>query len=298
MVTAPLHTKFGPCILCMSANVDFFFRRFDSHLFSTKTKFTVCKCKNCGLVFVSPTPSWEELSKYYSRWDEISSSRPVSRLRKLIKRPHTVVKGLRLLDVGCGDGTFLQEMRVRGYDVHGVEPDRLRAKICRDNSFDVVCGTVMDLHFKNYFDVITFNHVFEHIPNPHETLDRCQELLRDNGMLIFQLPRSDSLLAMVFSRNCQLFALPGHLFNYSTQNFSILLKSHGFEIMRKTQIPAPGSFVESLSLAIYGKEGEIRARWNYVIKTVGILFELLAMVFDKTGNVEVYARHQKVVTAA
>jgi hypothetical protein len=76
------------------------------------------------------------------------------------------------------------------------------------------------------------------------------------------------------------------------------LKSHGFEIMRKTQIPAPGSFVESLSLAIYGKEGQIRARWNYVIKTVGILFELFAMVFDKTGNLEVYARHQKVVTAS
>lgn len=57
-----------------------------------KTKYTVCKCKNCGLVFVSPTPSWEELSQYYFRLDEISSSPPVSRLRRLIKRPQAVVK--------------------------------------------------------------------------------------------------------------------------------------------------------------------------------------------------------------
>jgi hypothetical protein len=110
--------------------------------------------------------------------------------------------------------------------------------------------------------------------------------------MIVQVPRADSLLARVFGRNCQLFAVPVHVYNYSQRNLIQLFTQHGFEVWKIRQIPAVLSFVESFSLKLCGKEGEIKGRLWLVLAGLGLLFELVSTIFFKSGIFEVWARRR------
>lgn len=207
-----------------------------------------------------------------------------------MRRGEVVEKGLRLLDVGCGDGSYLREMQLKGLEVYGIDPDPIRVNIAQGKSLKVLCGTLMELEsFENYFHVITFNHVFEHVPNPHEILVKCRELLTRNGMLIIQVPRADSHIAAVFTRDYWGFSVPFHLFNYSLQNLTALLKLHGFKTVRVRHILDPWVFVQSVSLKIYGVEDQVRRRSRLLLLGFGLWFELLAMLFGKTASFEIWA---------
>jgi SAM-dependent methyltransferase len=276
------------------------FRRNEPHNIFPKLLFDVCRCRGCGLIFLNPIPSWNLLSKYYLALDEIeasqikSSEKPTQILRpflSLIKRGEVNQKNLRLLDVGCGDGAYLSDMRLKGLEVYGVEPDLIKVRIAQGKSLKVFPGTLMELDgFINYFHVITLNHVLEHVPNPHETLEKCRELLTRKGTLIIQVPRADSFLARVFTRDCQSFVVPLHLFGYSLSNMMTLLKLHDFEISRIRDIPNPLSFVLSVSLKFSGAENRVTGLQRRLLLGAGFLFELVAMLFRKTTNLEVWAQ--------
>ena len=255
------------CPICESRKVKLFFRRYNSHKINTKHFFSLYKCDACGLVFLYPIPSWDFISKYYYYYDKIEASQVRKRLpaipliqkiiEKIMNRGTVIIPGLKLLDIGCGNGSFLQEMKERGLEVYGIEPDKIKCELCRRRNLNVFYGFLEESHFESYFfDVITLNHVFEHISNPRETLKKLRELLKNTGIIIIQVPRADSFLVKVFHKDCQLFAVPYHLFTYSLKALSTLLNEEGFKIIRLRNIPAPFSFVESFSLSYMEKKGK------------------------------------------
>lgn len=96
-----------------------------------------------------------------------------------------------LLDVGCSNGTFGENVkRSIGCEVWGVEPDSVSAQAAAKkldkvyNSFfdeDINLGT-------KKFDVITFNDVLEHIPNPQNILRFCGQILLPGGVIVASIP--------------------------------------------------------------------------------------------------------------
>jgi SAM-dependent methyltransferase len=94
-----------------------------------------------------------------------------------------------LLDVGCGEGTFLAAASSR-YDAYGVEPDPEaadRARLLLPGR--ITTGTLADLPPEpaNY-DAITLFEVLEHLANPLETLVACRKLLRPGGTIVISVP--------------------------------------------------------------------------------------------------------------
>jgi 2-polyprenyl-3-methyl-5-hydroxy-6-metoxy-1,4-benzoquinol methylase len=104
----------------------------------------------------------------------------------------------RLLDVGCAHGWFLDLARERGYRVKGIEPDAAIADIARAKGHDVVTGFFpQDLRPDERFDVIVFNDVFEHLPDPRAVLRATRERLSDGGQLLLNLPSSRGIVYRV-----------------------------------------------------------------------------------------------------
>jgi SAM-dependent methyltransferase len=159
-------------------------------------------CRSCGLLFVNPLPTARQLEKYYSeqgtwaarqseRVKEPKSAPPGPR------RPDRLLSALepympqltsgagKVLDFGCGDGKFLNRMRIRGWETHGIEPStdaafrkhRRLTEVPQDRSFDLVVA----------------NHVLEHLIDPLDTLHRFAGALRDEGILFLSTPRLDTL---------------------------------------------------------------------------------------------------------
>jgi 2-polyprenyl-3-methyl-5-hydroxy-6-metoxy-1,4-benzoquinol methylase len=120
--------------------------------------------------------------------------------------------GRRLLDVGCGDGTFLRRARELGWEGEGVDFDPGAVAAARAHGFDVRLGSI-DVYAgrSNAFDVITCNHVIEHLHDPHALLGALHRLLTPSGELWLETPNIGSVGHAVFGRAWRGLETPRHL---------------------------------------------------------------------------------------
>jgi 2-polyprenyl-3-methyl-5-hydroxy-6-metoxy-1,4-benzoquinol methylase len=100
-----------------------------------------------------------------------------------------------VLDVGCAHGWFLEAAARRGHTATGLEPDPSIADQARSRGLSVISGFFPEgLPGGAHFDVITFNDVLEHLPDPRAAVDACRERLTPGGLLAVTLPSSRGVL--------------------------------------------------------------------------------------------------------
>jgi SAM-dependent methyltransferase len=219
------------------------------------------RCLECGLLFVNPQPEPGVLKAYYpGEYYSVPSRRfrEYSRLRKRVleeyfgygarsKMPQGLrllrkallfpfklryrdaipyVKGGRLLDIGCGNGTELYKLRALGWETYGVEPAQEASERARSRGLSVFTGDLMEASFPDrFFDVIRMSFVLEHLPNPKETLVEIRRILRPRGRIYLSIPNARSLLCWLFAQNWFSLDLPRHLFLFSPKTIGRLLSS-------------------------------------------------------------------------
>ncbi len=163
-------------------------------------------CRDCGLVFTNPMPSAQELRSFYSlryRADYKGADKPKLRqvyrsaLRALPRwdRIRTLGhSGGRLLDVGSGGGEFLYLMRQLGFAAQGIEPNQGYGRFSHDEyGLDVELQSLEAMDFApESFDVITLNHVLEHLRDPVAMLRRLHDWLAPDGVLIVEVPNVEA----------------------------------------------------------------------------------------------------------
>ena len=99
-------------------------------------------------------------------------------------------KSALIVDVGCGFGDMLKELRARGYkNILGVEPDDLCRESCLKDGLDVRTGTITKTGLpNNTADVIIVNQVFHHMCNYQDAIDELSRILESGGLLCFLEP--------------------------------------------------------------------------------------------------------------
>jgi len=104
----------------------------------------------------------------------------------------------RLLDIGCAHGWFLEQARARGFECSGLEPDPRLASHARQHGSSVREGFFpAALAADERFDVLVFNDVFEHLPDPAVALQACFRHLAPGGRLVLNLPLASGFLFRV-----------------------------------------------------------------------------------------------------
>jgi len=136
----------------------------------------------------------------------------------------------RLLDVGCGNGIYLAQMRKLGWRVMGVEIDSRAAKFAQQRyEIPVVAGTLQEAEFPDSsFDAITMNHVLEHIADPLALLKECHRLLSLDGYLAIVVPNLESLGHGLFHEHWRGLEPPRHLSLWRITNLRHSVEAIGF----------------------------------------------------------------------
>jgi SAM-dependent methyltransferase len=138
----------------------------------------------------------------------------------------------RALDIGCGNGVFLDRIRRHGWDVLGIDTSPAAAAAARESfGITVHVGELEDAPIQaRSFDFIHMSHVIEHLARPVATLRRVAHLLRPGGRLYVETPNIDSL-AFRWSREYW-FALdaPRHLWLFSPATLARALSQSGFSV--------------------------------------------------------------------
>ncbi len=153
----------------------------------------------------------------------------------------------RLLDVGCGNGRFLSNMRSLSWDVIGVEPDPIAANIAREYfKLTVIPSGIEEADLPvNSFQAVTLRHVIEHVHDPIGLLRKCYRLLAPGGKLVILTPNVKSLGHLIFGPNWSELDPPRHLYLFSPKTL--------FDIARQAGLP-PATQVRSTARA---------ARWTW-----------------------------------
>jgi 2-polyprenyl-3-methyl-5-hydroxy-6-metoxy-1,4-benzoquinol methylase len=163
--------------------------------------------------------------------------------------------GARVLDIGCGNGSFLWQMRSLGWEVCGVEPDPQSAAHARAAGLNVLDGLLQQQSLPEaHFDGITMTHVIEHLHEPMDTLRRCWKLLKPGGQITVATPNFGSRGHQIFGVDWFALMPPTHLVLFTEESLRRALESCGFVVSRppRPSLKAQEMFKASQTLVLAG----------------------------------------------
>lgn len=201
-------------------------------------------CHGCGLVFMHPLPTREELPRLYpSTYHNFDTpSNPVSRWlldryyehQCAICRRHLQPDGA-LLEVGCAAGDVLERMQARGYDdVQGIELSLEACQQAWQRGLKVFHGTLDEFETDQRFDLIFMSHVIEHVIDPVATVAKLASLLKPGGVLYLETPNVGSLDARLWKDGWGLIHYPRHLYLFDRSTLRRLVERGGLTLEHVT----------------------------------------------------------------
>jgi SAM-dependent methyltransferase len=140
-----------------------------------------------------------------------------------------------LLEIGCGNGFFLEQAHESGFrDVRGIEPSRDAVNQAPPNlRHRIVCEIMRPGTFEpEQFDAICMFQTFDHIPDPNELLDECQRILRPGGFILSLNHNVKSWSARLLGERSPIIDIE-HTFLYSPSTMRLIFEANHFKVIEQ-----------------------------------------------------------------
>lgn len=232
----------GDAIECYPARLDeesldattFSARRF----YDRKIHFRMVRCRLCGLVRSDPVLPPEALATLYAQ-SHFTYHNEVAHLRqtygRYLRRCALLLPAKdRLLEIGCGNGFFLEEARAQGFrEVHGVEPsgDAIAAAHSTIRPHITQAMFSRDLFPPNSFDVVCLFQTLDHLADPASVLGDVMALLRPGGFLFALNHNVSSWSARFLGERSPIIDIE-HTYLYDPNTVSRLCESAGYTVIK------------------------------------------------------------------
>jgi SAM-dependent methyltransferase len=134
------------------------------------------------------------------------------------------------LDIGCAVGYLLDEARSSGFGyTAGIELNRGAAEVARRKGHDIYTEPLEALNLcGEKFDVVSFNHVLEHIVEFKPFLARIAGLLKPDGIVYCGAPNYNSFMRRLLGRSWYGWGMPDHVWHFDAGTFSSVMRQSGF----------------------------------------------------------------------
>ena len=287
------------CPACSSTEATLLFSASDRLYATTDRVFQIVECRHCRLIRLHPQPEPAELRAYYPpEYWFLPGTTVTDRLeqwfRRLVLRDHLhfVERALNqseapgmVLDVGCGDGLFLELLAERGRtNIAGLDVSPEAATAARKRAgVPVICGTLSRAPFaRGSCAAVTMFQVLEHLSQPATYLDAARELLAPEGRLIVQVPNVACWQFLLFGEHWSGIDVPRHLLDFRLADLEALLENCGFEVLRRKHFSLrdnPAGMASSLAPRLHPMVRRLRhtAETNAARLSKDVMFLALAV---------------------
>lgn len=243
---------YNACPLCSGGVDDILYRERLSGAHATdfsarstsigETHFRIVRCSGCGLVRSDPIYRPETIHKLYEQsqflYSDVAGFAAATYRRLFLKSLPSVGSTARILDVGCGNGFFLEALLAAGFDdVWGVEPS---VDACAAAPTELG-GRIFNEHFpadslaKGSVDVITSFHLLDHVTDPVAFLCECKTLLKPGGWLLIVCHNERSLSAKILGERSPIYDVE-HVFLFNLRTIRALATRAGLSAIRSWPI--------------------------------------------------------------
>jgi SAM-dependent methyltransferase len=306
------------CAICGVDDSELFLQAKEA-LGLTSESFTLIRCRRCGLIYLNPQPSFEELEPFYPDhyWYQ-KEHRFANKLQELLKKGEEIIitalllpavnglkkvvkPGGRILDVGCGNGQILHLCRKYGFETYGVDTSSVAANYARkEYAIEVYNGDLLEARYPpGHFDAVTFYGVFEHLHDPIGILGEASRILKDTGLLVVEVPNIDSFQSKLFKGRWNGLSIPTHLYHYSLRTIKRLLNQLDFEVISVNHFSLrrnPAAFVCSLLPTLNPPLLRLREIQGKSSTWAKILYLVLQICFLPFATFESLLHHGAVIT--
>lgn len=235
-----------PCPVCQGTR----FRK----LFTKKGR-DFWKCTECGLERQYPLPTIADLQAFYELsyaaglYREFASAVELKRLtaEHRFRMIRDECPGHRWLDVGASNGVFVEFLRARGIDAHGIDLSHVAVAQARARGVPVESTRLEDYRAEAPFDVVSAFDLIEHAIDPVASLRAIHLLLAPGGKLVITLPNRDSAIRRLMGWRWFFYIPEEHLHYFGPSTIRRLLSRAGFATERVASISKPLSYRYSLA---------------------------------------------------
>jgi SAM-dependent methyltransferase len=285
------------CYLCGAVGT-LLYENLTDRLYAAPGTWNFKRCPNpsCGLIWLDPMPIESDIGNAYRNY-YTHAPRPASpqmsgiqRTKALLARAYdfgwrfTTVYSERqelelmylggqpagrVLEIGCGDGQSLAQLRARGWDVQGQEVDENAADRARRTfGVTVFCGRLDQAGFRNgEFDAVVMSHVIEHVHDPFGLMREAKRVLKREGHLISITPNTHGWGHARFGTRWYGLDPPRHLFLFSRNTLEHMARACGFQEVKTWTTAARSVWIVGGSLRVERGEA-VRGTWALINKAV------------------------------
>ncbi|HNS21501.1 MAG TPA: class I SAM-dependent methyltransferase [Sedimentisphaerales bacterium] len=179
------------------------------------------RCGRCRFVYAAATDQEiEEVNFRYEEsaechYSEIQTGVDYFWFDRITARLTRGRPGLKVLDIGCGNGVLLRQFQKRGCTCFGSDPSPW-ARACAERYGYTLFDRIENMEIEpGAFDLVTSTSALEHIARPLEHVRRVLEILKPGGVAYFTVPNYGSLPIRLRLVKGRLVSPPGHC-NYFT----------------------------------------------------------------------------------
>ena len=218
------------CPLCKTAETRYLFVKDNAYFM---------RCPKCGFKFAKVSSnanfrnSLEDYDKVYRQYLEVNVA-DENNFHSVLKwiGKYVDVSRMKVLDVGCGSGKFVQYLRSKSIDAAGIEPSKafydnyLSGEKFFQNKMVESLATEVGMSWT----VVTVLDVLEHVEDPTSFIMSLRKILAPDGYLFIVTPDVGSITAKILGRHWHFFH-KYHLSYFSKKTFSRFCDTYGFHLV-------------------------------------------------------------------
>ncbi|MBU1085220.1 MAG: class I SAM-dependent methyltransferase [Candidatus Beckwithbacteria bacterium] len=150
-------------------------------------------------------------------------------------------KKIKILDIGCGNGSIMLQLRKMGFtNLYGLEYEKQMFKrtLIEHPGLKIKQGDAQNLvdYANGFFDVVLSCHVLEHLPFPDKAVSEAVRVLKKGGIFVVGVPNgyhfNDRMIRMI---QLLVYGKYDHLQRFSKKKIGRLLEKYGL-IIKKFQV--------------------------------------------------------------
>ena len=224
------------CPICLTNKISFV-----QELVNTDIQTNVYRCESCDLDFLDTWDNVEyvkslyEGDKYIFTHNVGCDDKSNLKFNEYDKRydfiKGTLGKNKTLLEIGCGDGTFLDMIRSDVKVAEGVELSPPQVKKVRENGYTCYDVMIDEMEPSQRYDIVCMFALLEHVPNIGDFLQNLKKYVHEQSHIYIEVQNLNNALASAYdiSNFRDFYYRPIHLYYFTPKSLVKLLNKYGFD---------------------------------------------------------------------